>query len=83
MDGALVEFSGKVTGNPVFPTEADGTPVEATLMLTLEGADEDAVESRMEEFVMVHEETEVSLEEGQYIVISDCEMRLVEEEEDG
>ena len=37
----------------------------------------------MEEFVMVHEETEVSLEEGQYIVISDCEMRLAEEEEDG
>ena len=40
-------------------------------------------QSRMEEFVMVHEETEVSLEEGQYIVISDCEMRLAEEEEDG
>lgn len=58
MDGALVEFSGKVTGNPVFPTEADGTPVEATLMLTLEGADEDAVESRMEEFAEFAEELE-------------------------
>ena len=39
--------------------------------------------SQLEEFVMVHEETAVSLAEGQYIVISDCEMRLAEEEEDG
>ena len=39
--------------------------------------------SQLEEFVMVHEETAVSLAEGQYIVISDCEMRLAEEEADG
>lgn len=58
MDGALVEFSGRVTGNPVFPLEADGTPVAATLMVTLEGADEDEVEARMEEFAEFAEELE-------------------------
>lgn len=58
MDGELIEFSGKVTGNPVFPLESDGVPAAATLMVTLEGESEDAVEERMEEFAEFAEELE-------------------------
>ena len=58
MDREIVEFSGKVTGNPVFPVEMDGTPVAANLMVTLEGDDEDAMENRMEEFAGFAEELE-------------------------
>ena len=38
LDTALVEYSGGVTGNAVFPVELDGERVAATLMLALEGA---------------------------------------------
>lgn len=58
MDGDLVEFSGKVTGNPVFPLVSGGSPVSAILMVTLEGESEDAVEERMEEFAEFAEELE-------------------------
>lgn len=58
MDGEIVEFSGKVTGNPVFPLEIDGCPVAATLMLSLEAEDEDAVEELMEQFAEYAEELE-------------------------
>lgn len=58
MDGELIEFSGKVTGNPVFPLESNGIPAAATLMVTLEGESEDAVEERMEEFAEFAEELE-------------------------
>lgn len=48
MDTDLVEFSGKVTGNPVFPVEMDGERTAATLMLTILGADDDALDEQME-----------------------------------
>ena len=48
LDTALVEYSGSVTGSAVFPVSLDGERVAATLMLTLEGADEDAVMEQME-----------------------------------
>ncbi len=57
MDGELIEFSGKVTGNPVLSQKTDdGTAT--TLMVTLEGAGEDEVEGRMEEFAEYAEELE-------------------------
>lgn len=58
MDTALVEFSGRVSGNPVFPVELDGEPAAATLMVTIEGADDDEVMSRMEEMAEMAEELE-------------------------
>lgn len=58
LDGELVEFSGNVTGNPVFPVEMDGERVVATLMLTLEGDDEDSVMEQMEQIAEMAEELE-------------------------
>ena len=58
LDTALVEYSGSVTGNAVFPVELDGERVAATLMLTLEGADEDAVMEQMETLAELAEELE-------------------------
>lgn len=58
MDTDIVEFSGNVTGNPVFPVEMDGERIGATLMLTLEGEDDDAVMEKMEEIAELAEEIE-------------------------
>lgn len=58
MDTDLVEFSGNVTGNPVFPVEMDGERVGATLMFTVEAADDDAVMERMEAIAEMAEELE-------------------------
>ncbi len=58
LDGAMVEFSGNVTGNPVFPTEMEGEPVGATLMVTIEAADEDGLDELMEQVAELAEELE-------------------------
>ena len=58
MDTDIVEFSGNVTGNPVFPVEMDGERVGATFMLTLEGEDDDSVMEKMEEIAELAEEIE-------------------------
>lgn len=58
MDTDIVEFSGNVTGSPVFPVDMDGERVAATLMLTLEGEDDDAVMEKMEELAELAEEIE-------------------------
>ncbi len=58
IDTDIVEFSGNVTGNPVFPVEMDGERVGATLMLTLEGEDDDSVMEKMEEIAELAEEIE-------------------------
>ena len=58
MDTDIVEFAGKVTGNPVFPVEMDGERVGATLMVTLEGEDDDDVMAKMEEIAEMAEELE-------------------------
>lgn len=58
MDTGIVEFSGNVTGNPVFPVEMDGERVGATLMITLEGEDDDSVMEKMEEIAELAEEIE-------------------------
>lgn len=58
MDTDIVEFSGNVTGSPVFPVEMDGERVGATLMLTLEGEDDDSVMEKMEEIAELAEEIE-------------------------
>ena len=58
MDTDLVEFAGAVTGNPVFPVELDGERVAATLMVTIEGEDDDAVMEKMEQIAEMAEELE-------------------------
>lgn len=58
MDTDIVEFSGSVTGNPVFPVEMDGERVGATLMVTIEGEDDDAVMEKMEAIAELAEEIE-------------------------
>lgn len=59
LDTDLVEFSGNVTGNPVFPVRMDGERVAATLMVTLEGEDEDALMEKLEELAGLTEEGEI------------------------
>lgn len=58
MDTDMVEFSGNVTGNPVFPVEMDGERVAATLMAVLEGEDDDLVMEQMESIAELAEELE-------------------------
>ena len=58
MDTDMVEFSGNVTGNPVFPIEMDGERVAATLMAVLEGEDDDLVMEQMEAIAELAEELE-------------------------
>lgn len=58
MDTDMVEFSGDVTGNPVFPIEMDGERVAATLMAVLEGEDDDLVMEQMEAIAELAEELE-------------------------
>lgn len=59
MDTDIVEFSGKVTGNPVFPVEMDGERVGATLMVTIEGSNDDDVMEKMEAVAGLAEEGEI------------------------
>ena len=56
MDTDIVEFSGNVTENPVFPIVMDGERVAATLMVTLEGTDDDDVMEKMEAVACLAEE---------------------------
>lgn len=58
MDTDLVEFSGAVTGNPVFPVEMDGDRTGATLMVTIEGTDDDDVMEKMEAIAEMAEDLE-------------------------
>lgn len=58
MDTDLIEFSGNVTGNPVFPIEMDGERVGATLMTMLEGEDDNELEAKMETIAEMAEELE-------------------------
>lgn len=59
IDTDIVEFSGRVTGNPVFPVEIDGERVAATLMVEIEGSDDDDVMEKMEAFAGLAEEGQV------------------------
>lgn len=59
MDTDIVEFSGKITGNPVFPVEMEGERVGATLMVTIEGSDDDDVMEKMEAVAGLAEEGEI------------------------
>ena len=59
MDTDIVEFSGKVTGNPVFPVEMEGERVGATLMVTIEGSDDDDVMEKMEAVAGLAEEGDI------------------------
>ena len=58
LDTDLVEFSGNVTGNPVFPIEMDGERVGATLMVSLEGESDDELDEKMESIAELAEELE-------------------------
>lgn len=58
LDTDMVEFSSNVTGNPVFPIEMDGERVGATLMLTLEGENDDELDEKMEQIADMMEELE-------------------------
>lgn len=59
MDTDIIEFSGNITGNPVFPVEMDGDRVGCTLMVTIEGADDDDVMEKMEAVAGLTEEGEI------------------------
>lgn len=59
MDTDIVEFSSNVTGNPVFPIEMDGERVGCTLMVTIEGSDDDDVMEKMEAIAGLAEEGEI------------------------
>ena len=59
MDTDQIEFSGRVTGNPVFPVELEGERAACTLMVTIEGADDDEVMERMEALAGLAEEGEI------------------------
>lgn len=59
MDTDIVEFAGKTTGDPVFPIEMDGEHVAATLMVTIEGTDDDDVMDKMEAIAGMAEEGEL------------------------
>lgn len=59
MDTDIIEFSAKVTENTVFPVEMDGERVGATLMVTIEGDDDDAVMEKMETIAGLAEEGEI------------------------
>ena len=59
MDTDLVEFSVNVTGNPVFPVEMEGDRVAGTLMVTIEGEDDDDVMKKMETIAGMAEEGEI------------------------
>lgn len=59
MDTDIVEFSGNVTGAPVFPVEMDGERVACTLMVTIEGEDDDDVMEKMEAVAGLAEEGEI------------------------
>lgn len=56
LDTDIVEFSGKVTGSPVFPVEMDGERVGATLMVVLEGESDNALDEQMEAIAELAEE---------------------------
>lgn len=58
LDTDIVEFSGNVTGNPVFPVNMDGERVGATLMLQLEGESDDELDEQMEAVAEQAEELE-------------------------
>ncbi len=58
MDTDLVEFSGGVTGNPVFPVEIDGERTGAVLMVSIEGTDDDNVMEKMEAIAEMAEDLE-------------------------
>ena len=58
LDTDMVEFSGEVTGNPVFPINIDGERVGATLMMNIEGEDDDELDEKMEAVAELAEELE-------------------------
>ncbi len=58
LDTDLIEFSGNVTGNSVFPINLDGGKVAATLMLTLEAETDDQLDELLEAIAELSEELE-------------------------
>ena len=50
MDTDLIEFSGHVTGEPVFPAEIDGERPACSIMLKIEGGSDDEIEEKLEQF---------------------------------
>ncbi len=56
IDTDLVEFSGNSTGSPVFPIEMDGERAAVSLMLTLEGKNDDDLDAKMEFMAELSEE---------------------------
>ncbi len=58
IDTDIVEYAGKVTGNPYFPVDVDGDRVGASLLITLEGNSEENMDSKMEALAELSEELE-------------------------
>lgn len=58
IDTDIAEFSGQITGNPVFPIVMDGERVGASLLLTFEGDSSDELDMVMEAVADLAEEIE-------------------------
>lgn len=56
MDNDIVESSAAFTGNPVFPTEVEGQPVAASILVTLVGDSEEELDAKMMRMADVAEE---------------------------
>lgn len=56
MDIDIIKSSAAFTGNPVFPTEMNGEPVGACLLVTFVGNSEDELDLKMEKLSCVAEE---------------------------
>ena len=56
MDADIVKSSAAFTGNSVFPTEMNGEPVGACILVTLIGGSEDELDLKMEKLAEVAEE---------------------------
>jgi glycolate oxidase len=56
MDADIIKSSAAFTGNPVFPTEMNGEPVIACILVTLIGGSEDELDMKMEKLGEVAEE---------------------------
>jgi glycolate oxidase len=56
MDVDIIRSSAAFTGNPVFPTEMNGEPVGACLLVTFVGSSDDELDMKMEKLAGVAEE---------------------------
>ena len=57
MDVDIIKSSAAFTGNPIFPTEMNGEPVAACILVTFVGSSEDELDMKMEKLAELSEES--------------------------